>query len=323
MDGRRDFALGADISWYPQMKKAGFVFRNEAGAPQPLLQTLREYGLNAVRLRTWVNPSEDARSGHCSAAETLEMAKACRDMGFAVMIDYHYGDSWCDPAHQPKPKAWEGLPFDALRDALYQYTYETMTAFVEGGVVPRWAQIGNETNPGMLLPDGSTEDFDRLAALYSAGHDAVKAASPTTRTMIHLANFNLTDFILEYFDALDARGCRYDMMGFSFYPYHAEREFGLGYDACMKGFARSAALLPARLGKPMMIVETGGVDEAEQKSYRQFADMLAILKRHPLQEGFFLWEPQGARCWSGYPLSAWRDDGTPSIAMRALRDAIP
>ncbi|MDY0183761.1 MAG: glycosyl hydrolase 53 family protein [Proteiniphilum sp.] len=36
--------------------------------------------------------------------------------------------------------------------------------------------------------------------------------------------------------------------------------------------------------------------------------------------GVFYWEPQGARSWSHYVLSAWGDDGRPTKAMDAFLD---
>jgi arabinogalactan endo-1,4-beta-galactosidase len=34
--------------------------------------------------------------------------------------------------------------------------------------------------------------------------------------------------------------------------------------------------------------------------------------------GVFYWEPQGARSWSQYALSAWGDNGRPTKAMDAF-----
>jgi arabinogalactan endo-1,4-beta-galactosidase len=36
--------------------------------------------------------------------------------------------------------------------------------------------------------------------------------------------------------------------------------------------------------------------------------------------GVFYWEPQGARSWSHYPLSAWGDDGKPTKALEAFKN---
>lgn len=308
-----DFASGADISWTPQMEASGFVFRNKEGKEQDLLVTLKEYGLNAIRLRTWVNPSDDSHRGHCSAQETLDFALRCQRQGFRIMIDFHYGDTWCDPGHQVKPKAWENLSFDDLVKAMYDYTYETMKLFVDGGMTPAWVQIGNETNPGMLLPDGSTDDFGKLARLYTAGHEAIKAASPQSKTMIHLAEINNTDFIVNYFDQLAKHGCKYDMIGFSYYPYWLKST----WEATIGSFEQTLKVVPDRFDKDVMLVEIGGVDEEEDRSYDTLVAALEVISRYPRCKGFFYWEPAGAASWSRYVLSAWKADGTPTRAMDA------
>ncbi len=313
------FAWGADISWYPQMRKDGFVFRNENGVPAPLTDTLKELAFNAVRLRTWVHPSDSMSAGHCSAEETLALAQECRNAGFRIMIDFHYSDTWADPAHQRKPEAWENLPFDALTGRLYDYTRATMRLLADGGVFPEWVQIGNEINPGMLLPDGSTEDFGRLSRLITAGHDAVKEISPGTLTIVHLAEFNHTDFILHYLGELEKHGCRYDIPGFSYYPYHLPQ---LSREECFEGYCRSMKEIPAKLKRDFLIVETGEISADEELSTRFLLEQLGEMEKQPACRGLFLWEPEGAACWSRYPLSAWRDDGTPSAALPAVRNRI-
>jgi arabinogalactan endo-1,4-beta-galactosidase len=178
------------------MEATGFPFRDKSGVPQDCLTTLKSYGMNAVRLRTWIKPSSHPHHGHCSAEETLALGLRAQRMGFDVMIDFHYGDSWRDPNFQEKPVAWKNLTFEDLLKAVSGYTSSAMKTFIDGGLRVQWAQIGNETNPGLLMPDGSVERFDQLAQIYNAGHDAVKSVSPETRTMIHLAEGNKTDFLL-------------------------------------------------------------------------------------------------------------------------------
>lgn len=312
------YALGADISWYPQMLESGFVFRNRHGQEQELLTTLKEYGFNSIRLRTWVDPSEDRHSGHCSRSETLALAQLCQAAGFRLMIDFHYGDTWCDGGHQPMPKAWHGLSREALVEALGRYTHEVMTLLQEGGVCPTWVQLGNESDLGLALPMGSAEDFAYLSSLYNAGHDAVKAVFPACRTMIQLSEMTRTAFNLHYFEQLEKHHCRYDMMGFSYYPYHLKNNYGTTYPQARQAFEQSMQAIPARFGKPFMIVETGGLDTDEDGSYQLMRDIIDSIHTQPLCTGLMWWEPEGARAWSDYPLSAWRDDGTPSHALDAL-----
>ena len=314
----RNFAVGSDISWYPQMLESGFVFKNKDGKEQCLLETLKEFNHNAIRLRTWVDPSDNPHSGHCSAQETMEFAVKCHKMGYRIMLNFHYGDTWCDPGKQVMPAAWQGLAFDDLVKALYDYTYETVKLLVDNGVIPEWVQIGNETNPGMMLPEGSTDDFGKLTRLYCAGHDAIKAASPTSKTMIHLAEFNNTDFIIDYFDNLAKHDCRYDIMGFSFYPWHLHKARGTSYEEAVADWRRSMKEIPAKYGREFQIVEIGGDDELEEESFKLMMDAIESIHGEPLCTGLFWWEPEGARVWSRYPLSAWRADGTPTKAMDAF-----
>jgi len=315
----KDFAVGADISWLPQMLKSGFVFRNQQGQEQDLFLILKDYGLDTIRLRTWVNPSDDPHAGHCSAEETLKLALQCKEKGFRLMLNYHYADSWCDPGKQPKPKAWENLKFYNLVQHLYDYTFETMTLFKKNGIDFEWVQIGNEINPGMLLPSGSIENPDKLTVLLNAGYDAVKAVSPDIKAMIHLAEINVLDPIVKFFDKINRYGCHYDMIGFSIYPYFAKQFQNQSYKECIEAFTLGLKEIPERFGKDIMLSEIGGEDDKEEESFQLFYDVIREMSGFPRCKGIILWEPQGARIWSDYQLSSWRSDGTPSNALNALR----
>ncbi|MDR3121138.1 MAG: arabinogalactan endo-1,4-beta-galactosidase [Clostridiales bacterium] len=309
-----DFASGADISWLPMMEATGFRFRGKDGAERDLVEILKGYGMNAIRLRSWVHPSAHPLRGHCSTEETLKMALRVQKQGFDVMIDFHYGDSWCDPGHQRKPAAWEKLPFDELVGAVYEYTRGAVKTFTDNGFTPKWVQLGNETNPGLLLPDGGTDDFSKLAKIYNAGHRAVKEVSPSTHTMVHLAEGNNTAFILDYFDKLEAQGCTFDMIGLSYYPYWFKKP----NSEIIGDLENTVKLLPERYNKDVLIVEIGGVDEEEDESFNILQSAIELCSRAPRCKGLFYWEPEGAKSWSDYALSAWRADGTPTRAMDAF-----
>ncbi|HEY3387999.1 MAG TPA: glycosyl hydrolase 53 family protein, partial [Prolixibacteraceae bacterium] len=68
------FVKGADISWLPQMEATGYKFYNDNGVEQDCFRILKDHAINTIRLRTWVNPSVDKASGHCSKDETVAMA---------------------------------------------------------------------------------------------------------------------------------------------------------------------------------------------------------------------------------------------------------
>ena len=67
------FAKGADIGWLQQMEATGYKFYNDAGVQTDCIQILKDHGINSIRLRTWVNPSNDKASGHCGKEETKDL----------------------------------------------------------------------------------------------------------------------------------------------------------------------------------------------------------------------------------------------------------
>lgn len=57
------FAKGADVSWLPQMEATGYRFYDLDGKEKDCLQLLKERGMNTIRLRVFVNPSQDKTNG--------------------------------------------------------------------------------------------------------------------------------------------------------------------------------------------------------------------------------------------------------------------
>ena len=70
-----------------------------------------------------------------------------------------------------------------------------------------------------------------------------------------------------------------------------------------------------------MVVEVGGEDTKVQNTYDMLKAVLKKVKKVPYGKGLgvFYWEPQGAKSWSHYSLSAWGDDGKPTKALDAFK----
>ena len=313
------FAKGADIGWLPQMEASGYQFLNEQGVREDCFKILKDHGINAIRLRTWVNPSDDKASGHCSKEETVALALRAQQWGMRVMIDFHYSDSWADPSKQVKPKAWEGHDFNQLLNDVYDYTFEVMTALKTAGISPEWVQVGNETRTGMIYPEGSTDNWPQLASLINKGYDAVKAVSPQTKVILHVDQGNNNTLFRNWFDNAQQNGAKYDVIGMSYYPYWLEGnpDYTLSIDELGKNLIDMAS----RYNKEVMVVEVGGEDTKVQNTYDMLIAVQKKVKAGPNSKGLgvFYWEPEGARSWSHYGLSAWGDDGKPSKALEAFR----
>lgn len=312
------FVKGADISWLPQMEATGYKFYSDQGKEQDCFQILKDHGINAIRLRTFVNPSNDPQSGHCSKAETVQMAQRAQKWGMRVMIDFHYSDSWADPGKQHKPKDWEGHGFPQLLQDVYNYTFDVMSALKAGGITPEWVQVGNETPGGMIYPEGSVKTWDSLAQLINKGYDAIKAVSPSSKVVLHLDQGNNSQRFTWWFDKATEHGARYDMIGLSYYPFwlKGSPDYTLSIDDLEKNMND----LVARYGKEVMVVEVGGEDRKADNTYDMLREVIKRTRSVAGGKGMgvMYWEPEGARSWSHYALSAWGDDGRPTRAMDAF-----
>ncbi|MDE6653605.1 MAG: arabinogalactan endo-1,4-beta-galactosidase, partial [Muribaculaceae bacterium] len=122
--------VGGDISLLPEYERAGAQYKDHDGTPvAELLPFLHDQGMNAMRVRLFVNPSDykgaDADKNACQDLDyILPLCKRIKAAGFALMLDFHYSDTWADPAKQWTPKAWEGLTDDQLKQNMDDDTTE-------------------------------------------------------------------------------------------------------------------------------------------------------------------------------------------------------
>ena len=209
--------MGADISSLKKSEDVGGVYRDEHGAPKDALVILKEHGMNYARLRLWVNSPD----GYHGKTQLLEMAMRLKALDIKLLVDFHYTDTWADPGKQPKPAAWQWLDFEALKKALYEYTFEICDSLVRQGTPADMVQVGNEIHNGMVWPEGSNaQNFKGLAALIREGIRAVRDSSPTSRIMLHLAEGAKNPLFRGWFDAILAEGITdFDVIGVSYYPY--------------------------------------------------------------------------------------------------------
>jgi arabinogalactan endo-1,4-beta-galactosidase len=310
------FVKGADIGWLSQMESTGYKFHDSTGAEANCLQILKDHGINTVRLRVWVNPSDDRINGHCSKPEVVAMAVRAKNMGFRVMIDFHYSDSWADPGKQTKPAAWASHSFSQLLNDLYSHTFDVLSTLKAAGVVADWVQIGNEIPGGILWPDGSTANWNQLAQLLNQGYDAAKSVDSSIQLILHIDQGNNNARFRYFFDAAAAHGVRYDVIGMSYYPYW----LGTDYTATINALGANMNDMVSRYGKEVMVVETGGDYTKVQNTYDMLVAVIDKVKAVPDNKGLgvIYWEPEGEKSWSGYQLNCWGPDGKPTHALDAF-----
>ncbi|WP_018609111.1 glycoside hydrolase family 53 protein [Uliginosibacterium gangwonense] len=300
------FAKGADVSWVDQEESAGYKFYNSSGVATDPFVLLKNIGVNAIRLRVWVNPS----SGWNNGADVLYKAKRAVAQGQSIMIDFHYSDSWADPSQQTKPSDWSGHTYAQLKTDVYNHTYNTLNYLKSNGVTVQWVQVGNEINSGMLWPEGSTSNFSQLAGLINSGYSATKAVFPSASVILHLANgYNNTVFRW-FFDGVKNAGASWDVIGMSHYPAASS------WSTTNAQLATNMSDMVSRYGKSVMICEIGMDWTQAATAKSMIADTMTKVQALGSKGlGVFYWEPEAYPGWQNYTMGALNGNGQFTSAM--------
>ena len=306
------FAKGADVSWVTQMEAVNKKFYNSAGTEMECLTLLKSLGMNSIRLRVWVNPSE----GWCNKQDVLVKALRAKNLGMHIMIDFHYSDTWADPGQQAKPAAWAALDFAGLTTALVTHTKDVLTTLKTNGITPNWVQVGNETGNGMLWEDGkASTNMVNYAALTTAGYNAVKAVFPDTKVIVHLQGGQNNSLFRWLFDGLKSNGAKWDVIGMSLYP--STTDWQTQNQLCLSNMND----MVARYGKEVMICEVGMSWDSPDIAKSFLTDLIAKTKSVTGGKGIgiFYWEPESYDNWNKYTLGAFDDSGKPTAALDAFK----
>ena len=303
-----NFVFGADVSFVPNMENSKTKWLDKNGKQKDILQILKEQGINNIRLRVWT-----VKSGDSSKNQVVEMCKRAKEMGFGVMIDFHYSDTWADPGHQDIPSSWTDHSVDALAKNVYKHTYDVLSAIKQAGVIPKWVQVGNETKRGMLYPVGQTNKGGSVAfaKFVQSGYEAVKAVDKSIKVIVHLPDGHDNNLYHSIFDGLQKNGAKWDIIGLSAYP----RWSHLDGPTMIKKVMANINDLKKRYRTPCMIVETGHYpNKAVEGNQYLVGIMDEMIKNGDL--GCFYWEPESL--W-GYDMGAW-DSKTkkPTVMMDAF-----
>ena len=242
-----DFAFGADLSFLKQAEDRGKVFKDGTNA-MPGLKLFREHGYNWIRLRIFVEPVGGSLPNNL--AYTLAMAKDAKQLGYDLLLDFHYSQTWADPGKQPTPEAWRALSHPERVRKVFEYTRDTIAAFRDAGVLPGMVQVGNEITHGMLWPDGRLpEQWDNFAEYVCAGINGVDAGRGNgrrPRIMLHLDQGASIPRTKYFFDRINSYDLPYDVIGFSYYPW---------WHGTITELRANLAFAENEYGKDVMVVE--------------------------------------------------------------------
>lgn len=186
------FDFGADVSSLTQETRQGRVFYDRLGRKRALMPILREQGINSVRLRVLVNPS----NSDFNLTYSKSLASNAKAQGMNLLLDIHYCDWWGDYV---KPNAWSTHTDEKLLSDVKSHTTSVVKSFNSTGRL-RWVQIGNETDNGLLWNDG--RQTSTFVNIINTAYEAVKAVNPDLQTIIHVGECENTQWLTDYFDTL-------------------------------------------------------------------------------------------------------------------------
>lgn len=267
---------GVDISSYQALKEAGVKFYDENGKEESLLKVLHDHGVNYIRLRLWNDPYADkdmdyqydghtykVKKGDCYGGgntdlkHMLEIGKEASKYGMKVLLDYHYSDFWADPATQKLPKAWANKNDSELRQAVYDYTKDTLQSFKEAGIDVGMVQVGNEITNGMMgvhavRSKGQEWDYvwknkersSRVNGYLKSGIKAVRTLYPNALVATHLESVD-ADTYKAIMDTWKRDGVDYDVLGTTYYAFWSSNQSNL----------KAVQKLAAQYGKMFAVLE--------------------------------------------------------------------
>ena len=304
--------VGGDISMLTKYEEAGVAYNDKNGNAVQPLTFFKEQGLNAMRVRLFVDPSQDNDKAVCQDLDYVKaLGKRIKDTGMAFMLDFHYSDTWADPAKQWTPNAWKTLDNAALAEKIYEYTKDCLSQLKTAGATPDFIQTGNEISFGMMWGVEGTNDnrcyinspeanWNRFYSFLKKAGQACREECPNAKIIIHSERTPQSNVLTDFFDRMKNNGIDYDIIGLSYYPaYH-------GSLTTLETALNS--LENKNYGKDIMIVETGysyawalggttfdytGTYPYTEEGQRKFtADLITKLNSHSSVTGLFWWWPE-------------------------------
>ena len=256
----KGFITGADISSYASIIASHATYKDAEGHildDAGFFNLLKSSGVNYVRIRAWVDPYDENGKGYgggnCDVETATYIGKLATDAGLRVLIDFHYSDFWTDPGKQNAPKAWKNLSLEDKAATLKQWTIDSLTAIIDGGVDVGMVQLGNETTTGFC----GEKNIDKMCVLFAAASEGVQAVEEAENTKImmaiHLTNPENKGFN-SFAKSLNDNGVVYDVFATSYYPY---------WHGTLENLTSELSTVARNYGKYVMVAETSYVRTLE------------------------------------------------------------
>ena len=156
-------------------------------------------------LGEWADGKGYGGGNNCIETAIL-IGKRTTQAGMRNLINFHYSDHWADPGKQRAPKEWRGMTQEQRLEAIYTFTYESLSRLIRAGVDVGMVQIGNETNSSMAGQTGNNM-YDMMVHALVAVRNIMNAYPENgyIQTAIHLADPHRTTLHTNFANQLQGR----------------------------------------------------------------------------------------------------------------------
>ena len=300
-----EFMKGVDLSMLKQVEDNAGLFYDNGNQIDPI-QEFNSKGINTVRIKIWHNPLLN----YNDLESVLEIAERVKNADLDLLLDFHYSDTWADPSNQNKPAAWENLNFETLCDSIEQYSRYVITKLKNQNTLPKYVQIGNETDCGFLWPDGyvcgeSNNDiqWNKLRDLFMHAIEGVNAAldhEDSLKIISHVSSGGNW-----FFGNLLEEDIPIDILAISYYPM---------WHGTLADLNQNINMLATQFGKPVLVVETAypftlswndntnnilgletqlldGYEASEEGQFSFLYDLISLVHDNDFGYGICYWAP--------------------------------
>ena len=319
--------VGGDISLLTKYEEHGAIYYNENGARiTNMLNYLKSTGLNAMRVRLFVDPSkagaEDQGEGVCQDLPyVLALSQRIKAAGFNLLLDIHYSDTWTDPGQHSTPSSWTVT--SALGDSVYSYTKRVLTAMIAANARPDFIQVGNEVTYGMLWPTGhcypsganhGSGTFDNFVNYLKQGIKACREVCPAAQIVVH-TEMSRASNVTSFYAALNNYNPDFDIIGLSYYPYwHGALNVLDDLLTNLETTYPNKLIQIVETGYPHAYYPSGAsydlqstwpASEAGQKAFA--TALVSVLNAHSRVNGLYWWFPEANEYGINYTNSVTTD----------------
>jgi arabinogalactan endo-1,4-beta-galactosidase len=305
--------IGIDSNYAVDMATRSKTWKDRSEPVDPW-QLFAKNGCQNTRVRLWVGDDGINRLNYAT-----QTARRAQQAGLKPYLVIFLSDDWADFVKQPAPAVWKKLAPEKKLTAVAAYAESVVSHLAKTGVDIDTFEIGNEIDFGICgefeeewprrvsLEFMRTQVWPRMVPIIKAAQAGVRKAQPKAKFILHLSQWNNTDYCIPFWQAMLAAEVQLDYPGLGYFPSSAK-------EAVQRPFSflrAQAGKIVEAIHKPVLICETGypatssfggqfaewnlpveGYPLSDHGQAKWIADLVALIRHDRNFAALFYWSPE-------------------------------